>query len=232
MTKLKWLIFIGICAAILIGVIFASKGTEIDVSKVDANKAQTSGEFIDHTEGDKNAKVTLVQYGDYQCPGCGAAYPIVKDVVATNQKDILFVFRNLPLTNIHPNALAAATVAEAAGRQGKYFEMHDALYDNQSAWENATGDQRGTIFESYAKSLGLNMTQYKTDLSSTEVARKINRDVALAKKIGAQATPTFVLNGKTLTQDQWSVKEGFNKAIAGALLAAGVTPILTPPASQ
>lgn len=232
MSKLKWLIFIVICGAILIGVVIASKGNEIDVSTVDASKAQTSGEFIDHTEGDKNAKVVLIQYGDYQCPGCGAAYPIVKDVVATNLTDVQFVFRNLPLTNIHPNALAAATVAEAAGKQGKYFQMHDALYDNQSAWESATGDQRGAIFEGYAQSLGLNMTQYKTDLASTAVARKINRDIALAKKINASSTPTFVLNGKILTQDQWSVKEAFNKVIADALKANGVTPVLTPPAAQ
>ena len=82
MSRLKWLIFIGICGAILIGVILASKGSDVDVSNVDA-KAQTSGEFVDHVIGDKNAKVTLVPYGDYQCPGNGAAYPIVKEVVAT-----------------------------------------------------------------------------------------------------------------------------------------------------
>lgn len=232
MSKLKWLIFGGICVAILVGVIIFSRGNEVDVSNVDPAKASLSGEFIDHTIGDKSAKVTLIQYGDYQCPGCGGIYPTVKDVVNTNKKDILFVFRNLPLTNIHPNALAAATAAEAAGKQGKYFEMHDTLYDNQSTWENATGDQRGSIFEGYAQNIGLNIGQYKKDLVSSDVARKINRDVALAKKAGAQATPTFVLNGKTLGQDQWSTKDAFNKAITDALKKAGVTPTTEATPSQ
>ena len=118
--------------------------------------------------------------------------PSSKKLSQLNQKDILFVFRNLPLTNVHPNALAAATAVEAAGKQGKYFQMHDALYDNQSSWSDATGEQRGAIFESYAQNLGLNINQYKTDLSSSAVARKINRDVALAKKINASSTvPSF-----------------------------------------
>lgn len=232
MSKVKWLIFAGICAAILVGVIIFSRGGEVNVSNVDAAKASLSGEFVDHTIGDKNAKVTLIQYGDYQCPGCGAIYPTVKEVVDANKKDILFVFRNLPLTNIHPNALAAATAAEAAGKQGKYFEMHDTLYDNQSAWENATGEQRGAIFEGYGQSIGLNVDQYKKDLSSSDVAKKINRDVALAKKAGAQATPTFVLNGKVLSQDQWSTKEAFNKVIADALKKAGVTPVVDSTTTQ
>lgn len=142
------------------------------------------------------------------------------------KEQLAFVFRNFPLSSIHPNARTAAAAAEAAGLQGKYWEMHDALYENQSAWENAPADQRTDIFADYATTFGLNIEKFKTDLASPEVNKKINYDQAIGKKLGVSATPTFYLNGKkaeNIYNDQGGIDQGkLDKAVREALEEAGI----------
>lgn len=229
---MKWFVFIGICIAIIGGVVLFSKPKGIDVSQVDPTKIETSGEFKDYVFGNRNAKVVLIEYGDYQCPGCGAAHPTVKTVTEKYKNDVAFVFRNLPLTSVHPNALAAASTAEAAGKQGKFWEMHNLLFDTQSSWENAKVADRSQIFEGYASDLGLKMDIFKADSGSEAVADKISRDRALAQKLGANSTPTFYLNGIKLGDDTWKTVPQFEKVITDALKAAGVTPKPVKPAPQ
>jgi protein-disulfide isomerase len=148
-------------------------------------------------------------------------YPTVKELKETYKDKLTFVFRNLPLTNIHPNALAAAVAAEAAGQQNKFWEMHDKLYENQPAWQSAAVEERGRIFETYAQQLGLNVGQFTQDLSSPAVTEKINRDRATAQKLNASSTPTFVLNGQLLPEQVSVNGDELKKTVEQALRDAG-----------
>lgn len=199
MTRTRWIVFIVVCALVLGGLAFMSKKDNVDVGNTDATKiiTETDTAIGDHTYGNKDSKVMLVEYGDFQCPACGGAYAQLKTIKEKYKDDIVFVFRNFPLTSIHPNALAASAVAEAAGLQGKFWEMHDKLYENQDSWSSATADQRDGIFEGYATELGLKLDQFRTDLSSKKVTEKISRDQALGRKVKVDATPgIFVGNTK------------------------------------
>jgi protein-disulfide isomerase len=228
MSNTRWFVFAALCIAIIAGVVIFAKPTTIDVSKVDPAKIETEGPYADHIYGNKDAKVVLIEYGDYQCPGCGSAHPNVKVVTEKYKNDVAFIFRNLPLTNLHPNALAAASAAEAAGKQGKYWEMHDRLFETQNSWNTATTAQRSQIFEGYARDLGLNLDTFRTDASGDPVAEKIAYDRALAKKVNAASTPTFFINGKLLEGTSWSDAGSFERTITDALAQAGVTPTPTP----
>lgn len=211
MTKKAWIIFVAVVVLLLGGMIYLSNKdkTTADVSKVNTNSVLPavagSGNIADHVFGQKDSKVTLIEYGDYQCPGCGSAYPIIKSLTEKYQGQLTFVFRNFPLTTIHPNARVAAAAAEAAGLQGKYWEMHNALYENQSDWNQLSVDKRNDYFYSLATRLGLKSDQFKSDFLSSTVNKKISYDQALGKKDQVQGTPTFFLNGKELTQ---YVKDG------------------------
>jgi protein-disulfide isomerase len=188
--------FLAILAVLVIifgGIFIASQHSGNGSS---TNNSNSGSKATNHLQGQNTKNVTLMEYGDYQCPICGAYYQPVKEALTPDMlKNIHFQFRNLPLTSIHQNAFAAARAAEAAGLQGKYFEMHDKLYENQSAWSE--GNSPISFFEKYAKDLGLNVTQFKADYTSDQVNDAINADSAeFAKTKQQQATPTFFLNGK------------------------------------
>jgi protein-disulfide isomerase len=142
----------------------------------------------DHMQGSDSARVTLVEYGDYECPYCGAAYPIVKRIQKTMEGDLCFVFRNFPLTETHPHALHAAYAAEAAALQDKFWEMHDLLFENQDALEDDD-------FLRYAQQLELDTDQFMRDFSSDEVANKVEQDSSSGVRSGVNGTPTFFING-------------------------------------
>lgn len=229
MSKKAWIIFAAVCVVLLGVLVYASSKDRIDVSNVDANAIQKadkqSGNIADHVFGKKDSKVIFIEYGDFQCPGCGGAFPAVKEVTEKYKDQLAFVFRNFPLSSLHPNARSAAAAAEAAGLQGKYWEMHDALYSNQSAWENLASDKRTDFFADYASNFGLDINKFKTDLASAEVNQKINFDQAVGKKMGVSATPTFFLNGEKpeIYNSQGGVdQEKLDKAIASALKKAGI----------
>jgi protein-disulfide isomerase len=197
MNKVKWIIFAVVVVAIFGGIIWLNKSNEVKFTG-DATKIITEG-IADHIKGTQEQKVTLIEYGDFQCPGCGSIYPTVEEITEKYKDKVTFIFRNLPLTNIHPNALAAATAAEAAGKQGKYFDMYDILFQSQSSWSTASVGDRGKLFENYAAQIGLNVDQYKSDLTSKDITEKINRDIATGKgTFKASSTPTFILNGQKI----------------------------------
>lgn len=166
-----------------------------------------NGALSQHIEGLGQDHVTLVEYGDYQCPYCGQYFSIVKQVEAQYNNQITFQFRNFPLTSLHPNAFAGARAAEAAALQGKFWQMHDLLYEqNQiyyqsnetvSNWVGASNPQ--TFFDQYASQLGLNLTKFNQDYTSNEVNGTINADMAEGNKLGINATPTFLLDGKQIS---------------------------------
>lgn len=202
MTTKSWIAFAVICFGLIGGLVYLSQRDKTDVSTIDVTTVQTAsaqnGNIADHTYGNMNSKVILIEYGDFQCPGCGSAYPNVKLVKEKYKDKMGFVFRNYPLTTIHPNALAASAAAESAGLQGKYWEMHDKLYENQSSWEKLTGQARTDYFTSLASSLGIDTTKWLAELDKESVAKKIEFDQALGQKAGVSGTPSFFVGDKNV----------------------------------
>jgi protein-disulfide isomerase len=192
--------------AILAGLVIIFGGIFIVSQNSSGNGSSGSsngGSPTNHVEGKGQKKVTLVEYGDYQCPICGAYYQPLKQVFDKYSNDIYFQFRNLPLISIHPNAFAAARAAEAAGMQNKYWEMHDMLYENQNAWSSSNNVL--SVFQTYGKSLGLNVDKFKADYASDAVNKAVNADLAEFKKTGKQqATPTFFLDGQYVDNNSFS----------------------------
>jgi protein-disulfide isomerase len=186
MDKRFWAV-IGVIAVIFVGIIWANS------RKADA-PANTTASASNHVRGDNAKGVTLIEYGDFQCPVCGLYEPTVKQVVDKYQADIKFQFRNYPLQQVHQNAFAGARAAEAASLQGKFWEMHDQLFANQQAWSTAS-DPLST-FKVYAKAIGINDTQFATDFTNKKVNDTINADIREGDKLKITGTPTFYLDGK------------------------------------
>jgi protein-disulfide isomerase len=142
----------------------------------------------DHVQGPGSAPVTLVEYGDYECPYCGAAYPIVKELQARVGDEVRFVFRNFPISTSHPHAEQAAEAAEAAAAQGRFWEMHDHLYEHQRRLED--DDLRG-----YAAELGLDVDRFSAELAQHAHAERVREDFMSGVRSGVNGTPTFYVNG-------------------------------------
>ena len=141
----------------------------------------------DHADGPSDAPVTLVEYGDYECPYCGRAYPIVKEIQKRMEGRLRFVFRNFPLNTNHEHAGVAAQAAEAAAGQGKFWQMHDLLYEHQD--ELAEAD-----LNSYALKIGLEIYQFESDLSTERYAKRVRDDFRGGVRSGVNGTPTFFIN--------------------------------------
>lgn len=222
MNKKAWIIFVAVCVVLLGGMVVLARKDSVNVSSVDQSSiiaaSKDNGNIADHVFGDKSGKTIMVEYGDFQCPACGAAYPNLKTLSEKYQDKLTFIFRNNPLTTIHPNARAGAAAAEAAGLQGKYWEMHNLLYENQNDWSGASTDQRTSYFVSYATQVGVkDINKFKTDLGSQVVNDKIDFDLALGKKIPVEGTPTILLAGKQIDSTVWSDPAKFESAVKDAL---------------
>jgi protein-disulfide isomerase len=150
----------------------------------------------DHHQGDATANITLVEYGDFQCPHCRLAHPLIKRLLKERGDDLNFVFRNFPLQEIHHYAYAAAIVAEVAGKQGKVWEMHDLIFENQ---ERLNNDYLLTL----AQELKLDMKRFAEDFKSKDIQTKIETDFESGIRSGVNGTPSFFINGaKLLTYDE------------------------------
>lgn len=198
----RFLSILGALVIIFIGIFVVSQSSSNN-SNTDSNGAQPTSNI----EGKGAKGVTLIEYGDYQCPVCRKYHEPLRQVVAANSQNIFFQFRNLPLVSIHKNAFSSARAAEAAGMQNKYWQMHDKLYENQdptgkTGWVAA--DNPLSYFATFAQQIGLNVNQFKTDYASSKVNDAINADLAAFAKTGQeQATPAFFLNGKALDNNQF-----------------------------
>ena len=142
----------------------------------------------DHIQGPIDAPIALVEYGDYECPYCGAAYPIIKAIQERLGERLCFVFRNFPLVNSHPHAQHAAEAAEAAGAQGRFWEMHDLLFENQDALED-------DALARYAKALRLDAGRFVSELQSGAYEARIREDFRSGARSGVNGTPSFFING-------------------------------------
>ena len=143
----------------------------------------------DHIQGNENAIIELVEYGDYECPFCGRAYPIVKKIQEKMGDRLKLVFRNFALTKIHHNAKLAAVATEAAAIQGKFWEMHDIIFEHQE-WMSHYA------LVDYARRIGLNFTQFENDLTRADLFKKVDDDFESGLRSGVNATPTFFINGE------------------------------------
>jgi protein-disulfide isomerase len=145
----------------------------------------------DHHAGNVKAEIVLVEYGDYECPYCGRAYPLLKRLLTERGNDFHFVFRNFPLREMHPYAYISAITAEAAGKQEKFWEMHDLIFENQDKLNN-------NFLLSLAKRLDLDHDQFTKDSKSTDVANRIETDFESGVRSGVNGTPSFFINGRKL----------------------------------
>ena len=154
----------------------------------DAALTTPVAEDRDHIQGPADAAVTLVQYGDYECPYCGAAYPIIREVQARMRERLRFVFRNFPITTSHPHAEQAAEAAEAAAVQDRFWEMHDLLYENQARL-------RDDDLRAYAEKLGLDVELFDAELAEHVHAARVREDFMSGVRSGVNGTPTFYIDG-------------------------------------
>lgn len=164
-------------------------------------RARTPEELLsvssdDYRKGSPNAKVTLIEYLDFECGACGAYFPLVKALASEFPNDLQVVTRYFPLSS-HKNGLSSALAVEAAARQGKFWQMHDLLFDQQRAW---AGRQTSSpkIFEAYAEELGLDLKKFKSDVNSKSVKQRVERDRQAARQLNLPGTPSFFLNGKMI----------------------------------
>ncbi len=167
-----------------------------------SNKPETSTDEIlsvvsdDWVKGNKDAPITIVEYLDFECEACGAYYPVVKRLSEEYKDEVKFVVRYFPLPG-HKNSMTSALAVEAAGKQGKYWEMHNILFENQRDWgEKQIPDPK--IFEKYAQQIGLEINQYNKDIASRELRDRIERDRKSGQRLNIQGTPSFFLNGKKI----------------------------------
>ena len=152
----------------------------------------------DNVQGPTDAAVTLVEYGDYECPYCGAAYPIIKEVQARMGERLRFVFRNFPITTSHPHAEQAAEAAEAAASQGRFWQMHDLLYENQRRL-------RDQDLRAHAERLGLEVERFDKELAQHVHAARVHEDFMSGVRSGVNGTPTFYING-TRHDDSYDIE--------------------------
>lgn len=162
---------------------------------------------LDQSIGNPSSSIILVEFGDYQCPHCGYAFPLVKKLLKEKGDDFLFVFRNFPLKEVHPAAFMAAVAAESAGRQGRFWEMHDMIFENQK-------NLHGNSFLDFSNKLGLDALRFAEDLEDQSIKEKVEADFESGIRSGVNGTPTFFVNGEMLRYDTTyaSLLNGITKA--------------------
>lgn len=212
------------CVAAFFGILFVSKHKA--AAPTSGNGNNSSSQLSNHTTGSDKSGVTFIEYGDFQCPACYAYEPTMIQLRAKYKDQITFQFRNFPLVEVHKNALAAARAAEAAAIQGKFWEMHDKLYETQdprggSGW--VASNNPSTFFDEMAQQLGLNITKFKEDSKSEQVNNVVQADRSDAKdRLKFTGTPSFVLDGKALENTKNDL-EYFSKLIDAAIKSKSTT---------
>lgn len=155
-----------------------------------------------HSQGPIDAKVTVVEFSDFQCPYCRDAEPIVQDLLSKHGKEIRFVYRQLPLVQVHKNAKLAAMYAEATTSFGKFWQMHDLLFQTQDDWAELSDSDARAKFDSYLDKLQIDKTELKKRIDAQETSDAITKDISDSTKAGVDATPTFYVNGQKVAAPQ------------------------------
>ncbi|MBI1961127.1 MAG: thioredoxin domain-containing protein [Parcubacteria group bacterium] len=188
-TRLAW---VGVVGAVALGLwwLVASLNSAGSATVPPANEV-VAGDWV---KGGADAKAVIIEYSDFQCPACGAYYPIIKQLTEEFGDSVQFAYRHFPLRAIHPNAENAARAAEAAGRQGAFWAMHDLLFERQNEWSRSAG--AFDLFAGYAADIGLDVVRFEADYNANAAKDAIRSHEAAGKKLGVNGTPTFVVNGK------------------------------------
>ena len=198
MRKLmKPLIVIALAVGVAAGAaVFLSRGSKDQPAENASTPGHVDIKAGTHIRGPQNAQLTLVEFGDYECPSCGAWHPFVKEILARYPGQLRLDFHHYPLVSVHPNAMAGAIAAEAAGEQGKYWEMHDALFEHQREW----GESRDPkpIIMNLASRIGLDLNRFEQSMASPALQNRILQDVSKAQDLHIEGTPTFFLNGEPI----------------------------------
>jgi protein-disulfide isomerase len=217
------IIMIGLGAAVALGLYLRDSAENSQAMSVSASSrvaseptkmAATAGAEPAHARGPADAAVTLEEFADFQCAACAKLYPLLKSIESEYGNRVRVVFREFPLQQ-HRHAIMAGKAAEAAGLQGKFWEMHDLLYENGTAWSNA-GDVR-PIFEGYARQLGLDIEQFKRDQTSMIVETRISKDYLRGRSLRVKGTPALYLNGTEIPYSQMRTIEGLRTVVNKAL---------------
>ncbi len=207
----RFLGVMGIVIALFIGLMIFGNGGSDD--------AGSTGTPSNHARGKLDSKVEVVAYKDFECPPCGQFHPLEEQVYEKYQDKVRFVFKHFPIDTSHPNARAAHRAAEAAGLQGKFFEMADLLFTNQSQWSSQVTASPQPVFESFATQLALDITKYKADVELESTNSTINADRSEGNDKGVTGTPTFFINGQKVDNGDLSTLESFSAKIDEALAA-------------
>ncbi|MDP2676950.1 MAG: thioredoxin domain-containing protein [bacterium] len=186
-------------AAVIVLVVY---GIVIGVMKNGSNSATPSSvdavSQTDWVKGERTARVTIIEYADFQCPACKAYYPVVKSLSKEfSGSDVAFVLRHFPLRSIHANAESSSRAAEAAGLQGKFWGMHDLLFERQGDWEKLR-DPKDT-FKAYAQEIGIDVARFESDMDSDAVKDAVNAGFASGISAGVNSTPSFFINGNYIS---------------------------------
>ena len=211
-------LFGGIILATLVivggAIFFLSRPSSVTPQKADEKLLMGTHHYEISTA---SAKATLVEFGDYECPACGAYAPVVDQVLKDFSGSLNYVFREYPLTSIHPNAMLGSEAAQAAGLQGKYWQMHEILYQKQNEWSVVDGATARKDILGYAKNIGLNVEQFTKDLDSNTVKNYVQADMNDGDALGINQTPTFYLNGVMMNNP--SSLADFESAVRAAITA-------------
>lgn len=210
---IRWILVVAIIAGAVFWVTkMASQNPSPDNSPTSATDAITENDW---TKGGREASVKLIEYSDFQCPACGNFYPVVKKMNEEFGDKLQIAYRHFPLKQVHKNAGLAAQAAEAAGKQGKFWEMHDKIFESQKKW--SSDEEVKNVFIGYAEELELDKEKFEEDLNSEEIKNFVEEDVNSGEKAKVNSTPTFFLNGSKIenprTYDEF--KNVINKAIEG-----------------
>ena len=211
-----WLGFLVLITLIVWGLIVAMNKAPVSPNALQAPALVTAA---DHVRGPADASVTLIEYSDFQCPACASYYPLVERLMSGSSTTVRFVYRHFPLYPLpHKNALFASQAAEAAGAQGKFWEMYRVLFENQSDWAELSDVAVSAQFMKYAAEIGLDSNVFKVDFDSDVAKNKIQADRDNGTSIGVNSTPTFFVNGKSITNPRGydEFKSIIDAAAAGA----------------
>ncbi len=211
MDNKKFIVILVVLTGAFIGyTMFGNKSTD--------STAAESSKGSSNYYGKMDSPVTLTEFVDFQCEACYAYYPAVKQVKELYKDRVRFQVRNFPIVSGHQFALQAAKAGEAAARQGKFWEMHDKLFEGQKEWERLKDPQM--LYDRYAKEIGLDMVRFETDRKSNSVHAAVQKDLQDVQDLGGTGTPTFVLNGKKIENPDGTV-EAISKVLDDALAKAG-----------
>jgi protein-disulfide isomerase len=226
-------IIIGVVlAAVIVGIALMSRSDNANTSAQQPQQQNTlpsnttapqrpalPGAPNPHARGGERAAVTLEEFSDFQCPACGGLDPALRSISRDYGERVRWLFRNFPLFSMHKYAFIAARAAESAGAQGKFWEMHDILYDNQKDWVDAPEPR--DLFSSYAARLGLDVERFKADMNRQDLADRIKADVDRGNSLNVRGTPTIFLDGRELMPGKLPSEQDIRREIDAALSPAG-----------